>query len=723
MAEESSKALKNLEQQLTCPVCLDHYTDPRTMPCLHSFCHNCLAHFPVQVQGGKHIITCPVCRQTAKQPDNGVSGFQSAFLINNLLELHQLLEKVSGFQQNNCENCHKEQAVGYCKQCCVLICQTCIDKHNGWTAFTGHEILGKKDVVSTATKLVPLKEQPTINCSNHGTPLIVYCDTCDKPICQLCTSAKAHRNHEYEPLTDAFPRHQQQITDSLKQVNEKLSVITTAVQALEIQESNFLEQVGAVRGEISTIVQQQMQFLQESERRLMKDFDHITNAYLEKISARKKEGDIFSVQLSSCKEFAEEELRIGSQQEILMMKRQIIERMTAVCLQAKEDNLRPLEEIKVGFLKSPGVVKKYYSLGSVIRFGHFETAGNKTSFELSSAPPLSSELVSCQLSSVGDPTVVTKCVIHQVAPGKFEVRYSPPTAGFYQLHVHVGETNILDTPLNVEVKSRRAGKILTGLSNPAGLAVTREGHLIVVERSRHGVTIVDPTNGRTFNSLGQRGSERLQFSNPEGATVNQDGHIIVADTYNNRLQVLTPEGAFIATVGTKGSQQLQFMYPVGVAINCDGKVFVTEYGNDRVQVLNANLSYSHCFGSKGTQPGEFYGPRGITIDCTGMIYVADLGNNRVQKFTPDGKILAVIDNKGEVGRLSKPLGVCVDGNDVLYVTEHSSNTVSVFSSRGVFLGHVGNSDGSSFKDPWYIVSDQTGQLYISNDNGVVTYCQ
>ena len=209
--------------------------------------------------------------------------------------------------------------------------QTCVDKHNAWVDFTSHQILGIHDVATTASKLVPLKEQPTIECSSHGEPLKVYCNTCDKLICHLCTTAKVHRNHDYEPITDAFLRHQQQIVDSLKQVKKKLAAITTAVQAVETQEGDFLEQVGAVRREIDATVQQLMQLLQESERQLMRELDQVSDAYIEKISAHKKKTDITITQLKSCKDFAEEQLRIGNQQEILVMKRKMVERMAAVC--------------------------------------------------------------------------------------------------------------------------------------------------------------------------------------------------------------------------------------------------------------------------------------------------------------------------------------------------------------------------------------------------------
>ena len=575
-------------------------------------------------------------------------------------------------------------------------------------------------MASTASKLVPLKEQPTRECKSHGEPLEVYCDTCDELICQLCTTAKAHHIHEYEPLTDAFPRHQKQIVNSLEQVTIKLAAITTAVRAVETQKGGFLEQVGAVRREIEAIVQQLMQLLQESERQLMRELDQVTDAYIEKISACKKEADIIITQLKSCKEFAEEKLRIGSQQEILVMKRQMVENMAAVC---SLDNLQPLEETRVRFVKSASVLEACRSLGSVVRYGQFKATGDKTCFDLCSAAPLSSEQVSCQLSPVADPTLVVKCVVHQKTPGSFKVRYSPPTAGLYQLRVQMGGTDILDTPLNIEVMPRRAGQVFTDLLLPRGLAITREGHLIVTEWQnfgKHCITIIDPTSGRKIRSFGRHGCGHVDFTYPCGVAVTQDSRIVVVDRGNHRLQVLTAEGAFIATVGSERSHQVNFNSPSDVAIDHNGKVFVTDSWNNRVQVLNADLTYSHCFGSKGDQPGEFHRPRGITIDANGIILVADCDNNRIQKFTPEGRQLAVINSKGEGrGRLNGPFGLCVDGNNILYVTEYGSNTVSMFTSEGRFLGYIGDSDG--FKDLWFIASDQTGRLYISDKNRVVTY--
>ena len=70
-----SDALKKLEEQLTCAICLDHYTDPKTLLCLHSFCHQCLEGLPLDSQGKKLFLSCPTCRTPTQLPEAGVARF------------------------------------------------------------------------------------------------------------------------------------------------------------------------------------------------------------------------------------------------------------------------------------------------------------------------------------------------------------------------------------------------------------------------------------------------------------------------------------------------------------------------------------------------------------------------------------------------------------------------------------------------------------------------
>ena len=248
------------------------------------------------------------------------------------------------------------------------------------------------------------------------------------------------------------------------------------------------------------------------------------------------------------------------------------------------------------------------------------------------------------------------------------------------------------------------------------MVITQEGHLIVVEDNNHSITIINTDSREVINSFGQYGSGQVEFQYPEGVSLTpDDGFIVVADSSNDRLQVLTVEGDFIAAVGSKGSLPLQFDGLCDVAVHHNGKLFVTELLNHRVQVLNPDLSYSHCFGSEGDKPGELNYPHGISIDQDGMVYVSDYGNNRIQKFTPEGNVLEVT----EVIDTFRPYGLCIDSNNILYVADWINGIVLVLDTSLQILGYVGNSDGSSFNSPQFITTDNS-DIYISECNGVVT---
>ena len=233
--------------------------------------------------------------------------------------------------------------------------------------------------------------------------------------------------------------------------------------------------------------------------------------------------------------------------------------------------------------------------------------------------------------------------------------------------------------------------------------------------SKRGMTIINITSGEEIRSFGRFGSGHMEFDLTEGVALTRDGHIVVADSSNHRLQVLTEEGAFVAAVGSRGSQPLQFHYPHDVAVDHNGRLFVTELWNHRVQVLNPDMSFSHCFGNQGDKPGQLYGPRGIAIDQDGMVYISDFGNHRIQKFAASGVFLASFVHK----KSFSPYGLCFDNNDLLYATDMQNSVVCVFNTSGKFLGYIGNSDGSSFDHPRFIVSDKD-RLYITDDNGMVT---
>ena len=52
-----AEALELLDEQLECGVCLDQYTNPKTLQCHHSFCLKCIELLPMKKQV-KYIREC-----------------------------------------------------------------------------------------------------------------------------------------------------------------------------------------------------------------------------------------------------------------------------------------------------------------------------------------------------------------------------------------------------------------------------------------------------------------------------------------------------------------------------------------------------------------------------------------------------------------------------------------------------------------------------------------
>lgn len=68
----ASKFPESLEDDLTCPICLEIYEDPRMLPCQHTYCKRCLETMfcddedQVIFPYFERVIKCPECRETVQ---------------------------------------------------------------------------------------------------------------------------------------------------------------------------------------------------------------------------------------------------------------------------------------------------------------------------------------------------------------------------------------------------------------------------------------------------------------------------------------------------------------------------------------------------------------------------------------------------------------------------------------------------------------------------------
>ena len=745
----SSTALKRLEEQLICGICLDLYTNPKTLPCLHSFCQQCVEGLPQDPQGDNYFICCPTCRHHTQLPQpTGVADFPTAFHINNLNEIYNLMKKVSGHQQVTCDNCIATNATGYCKECTKFVCQECIDVHKRFDSTADHKITSLDEVATSASKILPKKQD--IKCSTHNEPLKIFCGTCDELICHDCT-VRIHRDHDYDLVSDCYSKHCQNLETSLKSVNDKVSAVTDVLTALTDRENEIREQGVVIKEEIHVIVEEMIDILHQSERHLSREVDTVTDNKLQVLSDQKKSAEQTLCQLKDCQKFVEQSLEIGSPQEVVTSTKQMMEHVSHLTEQVNIEEFNPREKADVYFKKDSNIVDTLHHIGDIVFFSptvlqqckvnkidhQHITMNNKTvSFPLSIqfchssllSVPLSS--LSCSVVPVGTTTPITATVTATTHPGVYTIHCSPVTHGHHQVNVQVNDVQLDGTsvviPFNPYLDNITQVRTIPKLKRPCRVAVTDDGHVIVSENVGHCVTILDRV-GKKIKSFSQKsgGSGNVKFFCPRGVAITPDNFILVAD--NHKIQKMSMDGKSIKSIGKQGSGPLEFRLPDSITISpITGHIYIADYDNHRIQVLNPDLIFSHMFGTKGSAEGQFNNPIDIAIDRRGLVYVTDFNNHRIQTFTSEGLFLSQFGTKGSgPGQLSYPLGIVIDDNNLMYITERDNHRISIFTTDGLFIRSFGGQGSSvgQFKNPIGITFDRERYLYVCDhsNNRLVVY--
>ncbi len=182
---------------------------------------------------------------------------------------------------------------------------------------------------------------------------------------------------------------------------------------------------------------------------------------------------------------------------------------------------------------------------------------------------------------------------------------------------------------------------------------------------------------QVVTTIGHSGTGDGEFSSPHGIALGRAGYLWVTDTDNNRVQRMSPDGAFVSKFGSPGTAAGQFDHPHGIAVAFDldqgsetDQIFVADTGNNRIQRFGVNGVFQLQWGTLGSGPGQFATPTGIAVDDTGHVYVVDSGNNRVQRFSTDGEFLTEWGGFGDgPGQFIAPSDVAVLPGGHVYVAD------------------------------------------------------
>ena len=665
--------LDNLHDEVSCSVCMCTFTDPKQLPCLHSFCLHCLNG--IQRTSGVHgKITCPECRRQFQIPGSGnPSELPTNFRINSLLDV--LAIKECSTANVKCGNCEKRSAQTlYCFQCCSFWCEECMLGHNIIRTNKEHKTLALKDFQDQDIEAV-LKRPAFCQKELHEKEeLKFFCKNCEVAICNTCAMT-LHEGHGKMLLQEATNARKTKINSMIKSLKDKVLEKRKEVEQFNQKSMEVQAKVADVKSQVQTNVDQIIAIVEARKQDVFDALDDQAKKSLETLSQKKGKVEKQVKIIESAIEQTESLMKRNFSTEILGFN----ETFDKILQEQGTQENRDTECLpRFRFTKSEKLINVLNSEG----IGNVKTVFSETKSQQSGAK------------------------------GKESSKVIDGNKG----------ANDRDSPLEAQVQTKRyipvlsfgqEGKSVGMLNGPWGVAVNNRDEIAVAELWNGRVSVFS-SNGTHLRSFGSEGQNNGEFNQPSGIAFDSLGNIVVTDCNNHRVQVFDRNGTFLRKFGEFGSLDHQLKNPEGLSINGNGGIIVADEGNRLIKIFSSSGEYLRKFGAAGSLDEPYH-----CIQHGQYFIVSDFGNDSIKMFDLQGKFISKFGKQGNKdGEFSGPRYLSVNKQGLLSVCDSYNHRVQVFELSGKFVIKFGSegSERGEFKYPVSIACLSDGRIVVSDED-------
>ena len=718
---------KILKKEAECPLCIETVKNPKTLPCLHSFCLECLdRHANFARRQLKATIKCPVCQTSFQIPETDTfENLPSSFHLNRLVDVLALED--GSVQSQRCNSCNENNtATCYCFVCQDFLCASCFEAHQRLKASRGHrnvliDRLQAQDVQELIHRPVMCSQQ-----YHEDQPLEFYCEDCKVLICHKCTVV-SHDRHSKTDTQKAAQEQKMQMSDAVAKVKVEMVRYKSEIKKqTDLRKKNKIEILNEEK-KMTDTVEKLIGDLREHERKMKDKFREIYEAEQKHHATRLENFELVATQLKSCFERCHRILERNFSVEILQTNHAILGRCNELLNIRKPDlymspHIHYLVEKKLDLMARVSVIKTDPSKCLAEGQDSKEVKERKETYFV--IVTKDSEGFECYqqddkikvdiLTPEGDQL---KTDIKDTKDGKYIVTHTPQCAGQHRVEILVNGQPLIGSPWIVQVHqnpyqfafqfgsrgkgrgefdgindidvSQKTGTIAVAdyenqriqlLSSegkfrreirldgiPFSVAFIDSGDLLTLVSGSDNKLRVFSEEGHFIKHINDK-----DLDDPCNLSIASDGHIIITDEGDKKIKVLSPDGndllqSFSAPDCDK---------PPFYAIYYQDKFFVSYNLDNCVKVFDKIGVYLHDIGCKGCNDGQFDGPVGLVIDKCNRLIVCDRGNHRLQLITLSSKFLSKID--GQYYKNGFPSYVAINSGGSLIVADTFNSCISVF---------------------------------------------